>query len=431
MLKTDVVIVGAGLAGLACARRLTEGGIDCQLLEASDRVGGRLRTDVVDGFQLDHGFQVLLTAYPACQMLLDYDQLRLREFPTGAQVRVAEAFHLLADPWRAPTKLLQTALSPVGGLGDKWKVGRLRAASKQGSLSELYGRPAEATEKRLESWGFSSQMIEQFFRPFLGGIFLERDLATSSRMLEFVFRMFAAGPIAVPAEGMAAIPRQMADALPRGVLSLRTAVESLTPAAARLSDGQEIAAKQWVIATECSSAARLLADFNQPLAGRLARPWNGTVCHYFSTDQPLGLGGYLTLSGDSAGPINQLVVLSEVAPEYAPAGKSLISVTLKPTPPDKDLLQLSTDSLADTRRQLSGWFGATADAWQHLRTYAVPYALPQQAVGDLQPVVRSVEPLGATAPVVCGDHRETSSIQGALNSGLRAAEAILKRLDAV
>src|SRR6056297_1560493 len=283
MLKTDVVIVGAGLAGLACARRLTEGGIDCRLLEASDRVGGRLRTDVVDGFQLDHGFQVLLTAYPACRELLDYDQLRLRPFQPGALVRKRGRFAILADPWRRPGKLVSTAISPVGTLSDKWNVAKARRLARRGSLDDLYRRPHSATAERLAELGFSTAMIDEFFRPFLGGVFLDETLSTSSRMFEFVFRMFAEGDIALPADGMAAIPRQLADGLPRGTLRLATTVTRLEHSThqsrVHLSDGEVLEADVLVIATESDAAARLL---NLP---ELATEWNQTATFYFAADE--------------------------------------------------------------------------------------------------------------------------------------------------
>jgi len=171
MPNTEVLIIGAGLAGLCCARRLHEAGVSFQLLEASDDIGGRARTDEVDGFLLDHGFQVLLTAYPEAKQVLDYDALELARFAPGALVRYRGKFRRFSDPWRSPRHLLSTALSPVGSLADKLRVARLRSRVCRGSLEALFERPESTTIESLRSAGFSSQIIEAFFRPFLGGSF--------------------------------------------------------------------------------------------------------------------------------------------------------------------------------------------------------------------------------------------------------------------
>jgi phytoene dehydrogenase-like protein len=180
--EMDVIVVGGGLSGLTCARRLTEAGLSCQLLEASDHVGGRARTDKVDGFLLDRGFQVFLTAYPEAQSILNYDQLELKSFEPGALIRFEGKFRRLADPWRRPRHLLATALSPVASLRDKLRIASFRRHTTRAKLHEIFERPEQTTIDLLRSRGFSEIVIERFFRPFLGGIFLDRDLATSSRM---------------------------------------------------------------------------------------------------------------------------------------------------------------------------------------------------------------------------------------------------------
>ncbi len=223
----DVIIIGGGLAGLTCGVILSESGRQVTILEATDRVGGRVRTDVMDGFTLDHGFQVLLTAYPACKRILDYEALRLRRFEPGALIRQRGRFKTLGDPWRRPGQAMATALNPVGTLGDKLRVARLRARSRRGSLTELYSHPAMTSEQYLRNEGLTPRIIDQFFRPFLGGVFLDESLSVSSRMLEFVWRMFATGDIAVPADGMAAIPRQLAERLPRGSIRFQSSVSAI------------------------------------------------------------------------------------------------------------------------------------------------------------------------------------------------------------
>ena len=199
--RPEVVIVGAGMAGLACAVELSAAGIDFILLEASDDVGGRVRSDRVEGFILDRGFQVLLTSYPEARRLLDYEALDLRPFQPGALVRLDGSFSRLGDPWRRPSDLFRTLTAPVGTLKDKLILARLRSRLVDDDLERIWDRPARTTWSALEAEGFSPRIIRRFFQPFLGGVFLESELRTSSRMFEFVFRMFSTGLATLPARG--------------------------------------------------------------------------------------------------------------------------------------------------------------------------------------------------------------------------------------
>ncbi|MGB1719326.1 MAG: FAD-dependent oxidoreductase, partial [Candidatus Latescibacterota bacterium] len=172
-MKVDVAIVGGGVAGLCCARHLQALGLECAVLEASDAVGGRVRTDAVDGFLLDRGFQVLLTAYPEAQAMLDYDALDLGSFYSGALVRCDGRFARIADPLRHPLDGIQSVFNGVGSPIDKMRVGLLRQRVLRGSWEDLFRQPLQSTAEGLRAEGFSPRMIERFFRPFLGGIFLE------------------------------------------------------------------------------------------------------------------------------------------------------------------------------------------------------------------------------------------------------------------
>src|SRR5947209_17286008 len=207
------IVIGAGLAGLACARELQRNGREFLVLEASDAPGGRVRTDVVDGFRLDRGFQVLLTEYPECRAFLDYDALNLRTFRPGALVWHSGRFHRLVDPKRHPLESLFSAVDPFISLPDKLRVAKLSAKVLARSSEDLFAEPEAFTIDRLREFNFSDQIIERFIRPFFAGVFLEEQLSTSSRLFEFYFQMFAKGATAVPALGMGEIARQIAQGL--------------------------------------------------------------------------------------------------------------------------------------------------------------------------------------------------------------------------
>ena len=407
-----VVVVGAGLAGLSCALELGAAGIWPLVLEASDAVGGRVRTDEVDGFLLDRGFQVLLTAYPEARRLLDYQTLELRAFYPGALIRSGGRFRRLADPWRRPLDgiggVLSGAVSPVDAL----RIARLRGRVRCGSLEERRARPERPTRDRLAAEGFSPAIVDRFFRPFFGGVFLDPVLATSDRQLEFVFRMFSEGDIAVPARGMGEIPRQLAARLPAGSWRLGARVEAIEGLAVVVAGGERIEADAVVVAADATDARRML-----PLPG--SPRWRGVACLYFAADRPPIAGPMLVLNGEGSGPVNNLCVMSELSPACAPAGRSLVSVTVLGSEGRSDLE-------GAVRAQLRGWFGAAVDSWRLLRSYRIERALldqspptPETGTGPLR--------LG-NRRYICGDHRADASINGAMASGRAAATAVLEGL---
>jgi phytoene dehydrogenase-like protein len=385
------------------------------LLEASDGVGGRARTDQLDGFLLDRGFQILLTAYPEAQRLLDYPSLQLRPFEPGALVRIDGRFHRIADPWRRPSAALSTLLSPVGTVADKLKLARLRSRLIRAASKVLPQSPETSTIEFLHDCGFSPLMIERFFRPFLSGVFLESELQTSSRMFEFVFRMFSSGDAALPIGGMGSIAQQLLSRLPEGCVRLQQKIAQVAPYFVTLASGQEIRARSVVVATDNAAAAQLLPEI-RPLASR------GTTCFYFAAENAPISEPVLVLNGERSGPVNNLCVPSVVAPSYAPSGAHLVSATVIGKP------GLDTEQfLAAVRNQLAEWFGSDALRWRHIHTYWIPDALPDQSpvAGGANPKENRVRP----GLYVCGDHRETASINGAMASGRNTAEAILAALD--
>lgn len=406
----DVVVVGAGLAGLSCARVLARAGRRVTVLEASDGVGGRVRTDLVDGFRLDRGFQVLLTAYPESARQLDYGALDLRRFKRGVLVRAGGRFHPLADPLREPVAGAASAFSPLATWADQLRLLAWRRHLVAGSGRQLAHAPQTTAAQALRGRGFSERLIETFFRPFLGGTFFDDDLTTSSRMLELVFRCFFTGDVAVPATGMGRIPEQLAHELD----DIRLGV-----AAAEVGDGEvvtdtreRLTADAVVVATDPPTAQRLTAGATP------APPGRGTVTVYFRAPTPPLDGPWLVLGADREGPVTTFVVMSEIAPSYAPAGQALIAASTV------GLDDAEPASVVEAvRDHLARWFGPPAHTWDHLASYTIPYAQPRQEPGDLPDLRRPVAVREGLW--VCGDHRDTASIQGAMVSGRRTAEAVL------
>ena len=410
-MRADVAIVGGGLAGLSCALTLRQQGIEAQIIEASDEVGGRVRTDHVDGFQLDRGFLVLLTAYPAAQRLLDYEALGLKPFTPGALVRYGGRFETVTDPRRRPWQVLRTLGADVGSLRDKVQTASMGVPLLGKSIEPIFRKPESSTAELLRRQKFSNKMVERFFRPFYGGIFLERELRTSSRMFEFTFKMFATGETCVPTEGMGAIPKQMAAKLSAGSIRLNARVQRVEGSRITLNSGEVIEASQIVIA----NGKMKLSDNGAKANG--GHGWRGTTCLYFAAprspiDEPT-----LVLNGQGYGPVNHLAVMSDIAPSYAPAGTALISASVLGVP-----IQSDEALEAQARGQLVQWFGREVRQWRLLKIYRIHQALPEQqhavAVADQNVRLR-------TGLYTCGDHMGNASIQGAMESGIKAAEAII------
>jgi phytoene dehydrogenase-like protein len=413
-LDADVVVVGAGLAGLACARTLVDAGRSVVVLEAGDGVGGRVRTDLVDGFRLDRGFQILLTAYPEVARQLDVDALDLCAFDPGSLVWTGHGFEKVADPLRKPADAISTLFADIGSLGDKARVGLLRQRLAHADPVELLRAPDRSTADALDGLGFSPRMVRRFFRPLVGGIQLDLDLSTSARMFDVIFRTLAVGDAAIPALGMAQIPEQLAARLPDGAVRLSSPVDRLESTSAVLGDGTRVAGRAVVVATEGPVAARL-AGVRDPGSKRVAALW-------FTAEEPPVRGRSIVLDGEGGGPVTNLAVHSEVSASYAPAGRPLfVAACPGELEPDAD-----ADLVMAARTQMRRWYGSSADTWELLRLDQIAHGQPLANV-PFSPK-RSVS-LGE-GRYVAGDHRDTPSIQGAMFSGRRCAEAVLADLAA-
>ncbi|WP_296702048.1 protoporphyrinogen/coproporphyrinogen oxidase [Thiocapsa sp. UBA6158] len=414
-MSTDVIIIGAGLSGLACAVTLRERGFEPLLIEASDAPGGRVRTDRRDGFLLDRGFQVLQTWYPEAQRFFDYARLDLRPFYPGALVRTQQRFQRVSDIWRRPTRVPEMLVSPVGSLGDKLRLLALRRRALAGDLQALYSRPEREALSLLRELGFSARMIERFFKPFFSGVFFEPGLGVSSRAFEFVFRAFALGDTALPAHGMGELPAQLAQRLPRESIRLGARVERILDQQVVLDTGERLRAGTIVLATEGNETARLLGrSHSAAVAGR------GTTCFYFAASAPPIEGPYLMVNGEGRGRINSLLCPSNLSDHYAPRNESLIAVNVHGAEHNPDALE------TDLRRELIGWFGDQVLAWKRLAVYRLPRALPVQSPPVAYP--GAVRLRQSNWLWTCGEYRSAPSIQWALHSGRRAGEEIASGL---
>lgn len=402
------VVVGAGLAGLAAASEFSAAGHEVAVFESADGIGGRVRTDIQDGFLLDRGFQILLTAYPEAQHLLDYDALDLRRFTPGASIFIDGEMHRIGDPIREPSQLVNTVKAPIGSLLDKARILAFRLAVNKGTLEDLWKREDTTALARLQDAGFSKAMIDSFLRPLFAGITLDPELGSSSRHLEFVFRMLSAGDAAVPAKGMGEIPAQLAKNIPKEGIHLNTAVASADAMSVTLAEGSRIEADTVVIATDPTTAHSLTES---PDPG-----WRGVTTLWMSAPEPPMVEPILLLNGEGTKPVNSVAVMSQVSGKYSPADKALVAISAP---------YIEADLVDAMKTQIRTWFGSQTDKWETLRVDEVNRAQPRQLPGyDAHASLKL--PSGVW---IAGDHRRDASINGALRSGRAVAAAAMAESD--
>ena len=410
--KLPVIIVGAGLSGLCCARRLAQNELPFLVVEADEQIGGRIKTDQLDGFLLNHGFQVLQTAYPEARQVLDFARLDLKPFAPGAMIRIGGTIYRVADPLRRPRDLIATLTAPIGSLTDRLKILKLVHKVRRQTVPELFNAPELSTIEFLRTEGFSEQIIGRFFKPFFAGVCLDPEIRASNRVFQYVLRIFAEGDVALPGRGMAAIVDQLASQLPPASIRTGARVKLIRPDGVILTSGENIDASAVVLATEAPETARL--------AGL---PWlgasRGEYCLYFTADKAPIEAPYLLLNGDGDGRVNSLTVPSIVAPAYAPPAKHLISVVVVENPQsDGDHLEV------DVQNELMEWFGPVVKAWRHLKTFRIEHALPTQLPSMPDPTQSPAE--ANSGIFICGEFNSVPGIQWAMLSGRLAAERIVK-----
>ncbi|RKE23432.1 NAD(P)/FAD-dependent oxidoreductase [Streptomyces sp. TLI_171] len=405
--SVDVVVVGAGLAGLACALDVAAAGRRVRVLEAADAVGGRMRTDPHQGFRLDRGFQVFNTRYPQVRRRLDLRPLRLQPFTPGFVLAGSRGRYRFGDPLRRPGTAVDLLTGRVAPPRDAAALALLGLRDGLLPAATLRRSRDVTTRAALREAGISGPTVDGLLRPFLAGVFLEDELVTSARVFHLYWRSMLRGTLALPAAGIGAVPAALAAELPAGTLELGAPVSGLTPNGVELADGRHLPARHVVVATDPMTAGTLLPGLPVPAMRSV------TTFYHAAERSPLAEP---TLLVDSDRTVLNSVVLSEVAPDCAPPGLSLVSTSVLGTTADE----------AGVRRRLAELYGCDTSAWQPLAAYRIAGALP--AMPAPHPLTRTSR--WAPGRYVCGDHRTTGSVQGALASGARAARELLTDLAA-
>lgn len=412
MKKQDykIHIIGAGFSGLIAATVLEKNGLSPVIIESTDRVGGRVKTDIVEGYQLDHGFQVLLTAYPAAQKYLNLEALQLQTFIPGASIFKNGKQNSIGDPLRDKSLLLSTVFARVGTLSDKFKILKLNIKLKKKSLSEIFSSKEQTTKTYLIDFGFSSKMINDFFNPFFSGIFLENKLETSSRMFEFVYKMFGEGDAALPKGGMQAIPKQLSNNLKRTTFKFNTKVATVNDSEITLEDGQKIKSDFTIIATEPS---KLVNKLNKKVID-----WQSCDTLYFETESRVINKPLIGLIPEKDTVINNIFYHTSLESDLK-GNKELLSVTVV------DNQNLSSDKLIQrVQSELKQYCGI--DVIKLIKHYKIPMSLPK--LQNLQYNLLPSQTRLTDTIFLAGDVQLNGSLNAAMIAGEKAALGVLDNL---
>ena len=403
-------IIGAGVSGLIAARVLENYGYHPVVIEATDRVGGRVKTDVIDCYQLDHGFQVLLTAYPAVKKHLDYEALDLQKILPGASIFKSSGQKTIGDPLRNISLLISTLLSGIGNLSDKLKILKLNQKLKKKTMSAIFSDREQSTLSYLENLGFSKEIIADFFMPFFSGIFLETKLETSSRMFEFVYKMFGEGDATIPKAGIEAVPKQLLNNLKTTTFKYNTKVRSLKNGEITLNDGTQLESHYTIVATEASGLVSNLK--NQ------STEWKSCTTLYFETETRVINKKLIGLIPKSGTLINNIFYNSSLESALKPKNK-LLSVTVI------NDQNLSHEALIEAvQTELKAYCGITTTKF--IKLYRIPKALPK--LRNLKYDMMPSETRLTNGLFLAGDIQLNASLNAAMISGERAALGVIESI---
>ena len=398
-MKTAIV-VGAGISGLSCALELEKNGYRVQILEKENHPGGRVHSDVINGFILNRGFQVLQTGYPETKRLLDYEKLELCNLDSEVWIMNNNTIKKLYDPIQNPSNLLKAAFSNVGTFQDKLRLLQLRQSTTSRSTNKIFQENETTSLEQIKNYGFSDLIINEFFKPLFGGAFLDNKLDTTSRMFNFVYKIFSIAPIAIPKYGMKSIPEQL-EAKLESKISFNTNVVKLDNKNVFL-ENETLSADVIVLAANHDSAKKLIPSIEEI-------QWNSTSCYYFVADSPPFSSKVVLLNGNNRGEINNVFVPTNISKSYSPNHKSIISVST---------IGLNNNE-SEIRNELNNWFGNQTEDWKLLHTYHIEQALPRMSV----PSVSHSQYVNGIH--MCGDYLTSSSIHGSMHSGRMTANQII------
>lgn len=408
MNHSKIIIIGAGAAGLTAAINLQKAGLDFQILESKSHVGGRLATSLYDGYALDHGFQILLTAYPAVKKYINLSKINGRHLKPGAQIFLRNKKSFIADPLRNPTKLFATLLSGIGNIADKLNILRLVTFVKSKSPEQLFDLEEHSTLTFLKNWGFSDGIIDHFFRPFYSGIFLESNLDTSSCFFLFTFKMFAEGSAFLPQNGINTIAQHLADQLDPKLIQTNSCVKTIDGNTITLENNKTIKA-DWILDTR--------PPINSPSRKRF---WNATISLYYTAPKTNLPFDYISLF-PHAGHVRNICVISKPQGLRTTNDQHLLCVSLN-APADKDLDYYHQLAEAD----LDDYFKEELNAWSPIAFKSVRHSLPLSKNAEWKAAPKKW--LISENHLHFGDWRLSPSLQGAMMSGEIAAQYTIEQL---
>ena len=409
-MSQEIIIIGAGVSGLTAALHLESLGYSPKIYEASDSVGGRVKSDVLNDYILDHGFQVLLTAYPMAQKYLDFESLNLNYFKSGSYVFKKGQKYLLGDPLRDFGFLIPTITSKVGTISDKLKVFKLSKLVKKKSIETIFNEKEKTTLEYLKDFGFSNLIIDDFFKPFFGGIFLETALATSSRKFEFVFKMFSEGHAAIPEKGMQAIPEQLFSKLKNTQINFNTPIQSILGNQLTFKDGSSQTSDYIIVATDATNG--LITNLsNQPVS------WKSTQTLYFEVALKAYEDRLIALSASSDDSIINSICFPGTQNNEAKNHLLSVSVVKGHKHTEYELIQA-------VRADLKSKFDI--DTISFLKSFDIKKALP--VIDNIQYAIHPSETQLTEYVFLAGDTVLNGSLNAAMLSGELAAEAIHEKV---